>query len=123
MLYSEIVKSPQFYLDKEGRFYPEATCFLLIGNNLAYLYKIVHSQIVTFFFKTFYAGGGLGEHGYRYKKAFFEKLPVPLWTGSDGQKRIVAATLTTNIEKEIAQLYELADAEIKLITSEASINS
>ncbi len=32
---------------------------------------------MTLFFKKFYAGGGLGEFGYRYKKTFLEKLPLP----------------------------------------------
>ena len=31
ILYSEIVKSPQFYFDSDGIYTPEATSFLMIG--------------------------------------------------------------------------------------------
>ena len=30
-----------------------------------------------YIFKNYYAGGGLGEKGIRYKKAFLNKLPIP----------------------------------------------
>ncbi|WP_237022023.1 Eco57I restriction-modification methylase domain-containing protein [Helicobacter cinaedi] len=86
IVYSEIVKEPQFYLDngefKFGSFYAEATSFILSGNenfkhSLHYLLGILHSKLITYAFKEFYAGGGLGESGYRYKKAFLERLPIP----------------------------------------------
>ncbi|ETD25640.1 hypothetical protein HMPREF2087_01468 [Helicobacter canis NCTC 12740] len=86
IVYSEIVREPQFYLDsgefKFGNFYAEATSFILSGNenfthSLHYLLGILHSKLITYAFKEFYAGGGLGESGYRYKKAFLERLPIP----------------------------------------------
>ena len=77
LMYSEIVREPQFYLDNDGEIFPEATSFIMTGEHLEYLYHLLHSKTATYFFKTFYAGGGLGETGYRYKKAFLENLPVP----------------------------------------------
>lgn len=81
IVYGEIVQEPRFYLDNGecelGVFYAEATSFILTGEHLHYLLGMLHSQLVTFAFKTFYAGGGLGESGYRYKKAFIERLPIP----------------------------------------------
>jgi len=77
-MYAEIVNSPRFYLDRNGEFLPEATTFILTGYNLDVLIQFFNSRIVANIFKLFYAGGGLGEHGYRYKKQFFEKLPIPL---------------------------------------------
>lgn len=76
IIYSEIVQSPQFYLDEQG-FFAEATSFILNGKNLHYLLGMLNSKLITFAFKNFYAGGGLGEKGYRYKKAFLERLPIP----------------------------------------------
>ena len=76
IIYSEIVNEPQFYLDKDGTFFPEATVFIMTGNHLEYLCKLLHTKVITYFFRSFYAGGGLGEKGYRYKKAFLEKLPI-----------------------------------------------
>ncbi|WP_162288011.1 class I SAM-dependent DNA methyltransferase, partial [Helicobacter pylori] len=74
IVYGEIVQEPRFYLDNGecelGGFYAEATSFILTGEHLRYLLGMLHSKLITFAFKTFYAGGGLGESGYRYKKAF-----------------------------------------------------
>ncbi|PDW62529.1 restriction endonuclease [Helicobacter pylori] len=138
IVYSEIVQEPRFYLDNGecelGYFYAEATSFILTGEHLRYLLGMLHSKLITFAFKTFYAGGGLGESGYRYKKAFIERLPIPKITTknqeladkiTDGAKQILALkekdpkANTQGLEKEIDalvyQLYHLTDEEIKTI--------
>ena len=109
IMYSEIVREPQFYLDNKGVFFAEATTFIMTGEHLEYLYHLLHSKIVTFFFKTFYAGGGLGSDGYRYKKIFLEKLPIP--------KGIIDINNGNNIEKVVSQLYKLTEEEINYINS------
>ncbi len=138
IVYGEIVQEPRFYLDNGecslGYFYAEATSFILTGEHLRYLLGMLHSKLITFAFKTFYAGGGLGESGYRYKKAFIERLPIPKITEknqeladkiTDGAKQILALkekdpkANTQGLEKEIDalvyQLYNLTDEEIKII--------
>ena len=105
ILYSEIVKSPQFYLDDE-KFIPEATTFLMSGEHLDALIKYMNSNIVAWIFKTYYAGGGLGENGYRYKKAFLVNLPIPRYFDAE----------SINDEK-ICQLYNFTDEEIYFISS------
>ncbi len=138
IVYGEIVQEPRFYLDNRecelGYFYAEATSFILTGEHLRYLLGMLHSKLITFAFKTFYAGGGLGESGYRYKKAFIERLPIPQITEknqeladkiTDGAKQILALkekdpkANTQRSEKEIDalvyQLYNLTDEEIKII--------
>ncbi|GAA8360233.1 hypothetical protein HpBT206_07180 [Helicobacter pylori] len=138
IVYGEIVQEPRFYLDNGecelGYFYAEATSFILTGEHLHYLLGMLHSKLITFAFKTFYAGGGLGESGYRYKKAFIERLPIPQITPqnqkladkiTDGAKAILEAkekdlkANTQRLEKEIDalvyQLYHLTDEEIKII--------
>ncbi|RVY09545.1 class I SAM-dependent DNA methyltransferase [Helicobacter pylori] len=138
IVYGEIVQEPRFYLDNGecslGYFYAEATSFILTGEHLRYLLGMLHSKLITFAFKTFYAGGGLGESGYRYKKAFIERLPIPKITKSnkptadkitDGAEAILALkekdpkANTQELEKEIDalvyQLYNLTDEEIKII--------
>ncbi|GAA7859419.1 class I SAM-dependent DNA methyltransferase [Helicobacter pylori] len=138
IVYGEIVQEPRFYLDNGecelGYFYAEATSFILTGEHLRYLLGMLHSKLITFAFKTFYAGGGLGESGYRYKKAFIERLPIPKITPqnqeladkiTDGAKQILALkekdpkANTQKLEKEIDalvyQLYHLTDEEIKTI--------
>ncbi|MFP6205622.1 class I SAM-dependent DNA methyltransferase [Helicobacter pylori] len=138
IVYGEIVQEPRFYLDNGecelGSFYAEATSFILTGEHLRYLLGMLHSKLITFAFKTFYAGGGLGESGYRYKKAFIERLPIPQITEknqeladkiTDCAKQILALkekdpkANTQGLEKEIDalvyQLYNLTDEEIKII--------
>ncbi|WQZ57465.1 class I SAM-dependent DNA methyltransferase [Helicobacter pylori] len=138
IVYSEIVQEPRFYLDNGecelGYFYAEATSFILTGEHLRYLLGMLHSKLITFAFKTFYAGGGLGESGYRYKKAFIERLPIPKITTKNQElaDKIIALVdkilkskekdpkaNTQELEKEIDalvyQLYHLTDEEIKII--------
>ncbi len=138
IVYGEIVQEPRFYLDNGecelGYFYAEATSFILTGEHLRYLLGMLHSKLITFAFKTFYAGGGLGESGYRYKKAFIERLPIPQITPknqelaqkiTDYAERILKSKAkdpkanTQGLEKEIDalvyQLYNLTDEEIKII--------
>ncbi len=146
IVYGEIVQEPRFYLDNGecelGYFYAEATSFILTGEHLRYLLGMLHSKLITFAFKTFYAGGGLGESGYRYKKAFIERLPIPQITPqnqeladkiTDGAKAILEAkekdpkANTQKLEKEIDalvyQLYNLTDEEIKIIEDGQEIKS
>ncbi|GAA7653468.1 class I SAM-dependent DNA methyltransferase [Helicobacter pylori] len=146
IVYGEIVQEPRFYLDNGecelGYFYAEATSFILTGEHLRYLLGMLHSKLITFAFKTFYAGGGLGESGYRYKKAFIERLPIPKITEknqelahkiTDGAKAILEAkekdpkANTQELEKEIDalvyQLYNLTDEEIKIIEEGQEIKS
>ncbi len=138
IVYGEIVQEPRFYLDNGecelGVFYAEATSFILTGEHLHYLLGMLHSQLITFAFKTFYAGGGLGESGYRYKKAFIERLPIPQITTknqelaqkiTDCAERILKAKekdpkantqeLEQKIDALVYQLYNLTDEEVKII--------
>lgn len=138
IVYGDIVQEPRFYLDNGecelGYFYAEATSFILTGEHLHYLLGMLHSKLITFAFKTFYAGGGLGESGYRYKKAFIERLPIPQITEKNRElaRKITDCTEqilqtkekdpkanTQGLEKEIDalvyQLYHLTDEEIKTI--------
>jgi adenine-specific DNA-methyltransferase len=75
IVYSEIVQDSQFYLDKIG-YFAEATSFILTGSNLEFLIAFFNSKLMTYCFKLFYAGGGLGD-GFRYKKIFLNNLPIP----------------------------------------------
>jgi len=75
IVFSEIVSEPQFYYDTH-RYYPEATAFLITGENLKWLTAFLNSELITVLFRIFYAGGELVGK-YRYKKAFLENLPIP----------------------------------------------
>ncbi len=128
IVYSEIVKKPQFYFDVEN-YYAEATSFIMTGESIKFLMAFLHSKLITYVFKLFYAGGGLGETGYRYKKAFFEQLPIPQISKPAQQpfialvNKILTAkqqaqdtrTLETQIDKMVYGLYSLTDDEIRIV--------
>jgi hypothetical protein len=127
IIFSEIVSEPQFYYDELG-YYPEATVFIITGDNLKYLTALLNSKAVTFFFRTFYMGGELVGK-IRYKKAFVENIPIP--DPSDIVKNRIEVLVdqiielkkqdqdTTAMEEEIDQmvydLYGLTDEEIKVV--------
>jgi len=128
VVYSEIVRQPQFYLDRDG-FYVEATSFLMTGENTKYICGLLNSKPVTFFFKKYYAGGGLGEEGYRYKKVFLENLPIPPITHANEpiakqiesyvEKILLPNADTKQLERKIDQLvyglYDLSEEEIRIV--------
>ncbi|MCR8697973.1 Eco57I restriction-modification methylase domain-containing protein [Campylobacter sp. LMG 7929] len=134
IVYSEIVRSPQFYLDTKLNFYAEATSFILTGENLKYLIAFLNNDFVAFIFKTFYAGGNLGENGFRYKKAFLERLPIPKINSKNEKLANELISLVdeilnlkeqdknanTKIQEDkinsiVYKLYNLTEEEIKII--------
>lgn len=129
IMYSEIVKEPQFYYDKLG-YYPEATTFLISGNKLEYLLCALNSKLIGNIFKSFYAGGGLGEKGYRYKKAFLINLPIPEITDSEYQlfkdkletidnkiqNGLSYKEELTYIDKFLCDKYHFTDEEFEYLT-------
>lgn len=119
IMYSEIVQTPRFFLDNEGKYFPEATTFILTGEMLEFLLMALHSKVLTYAFKSFYAGGGLGENGYRYKKAFLEKLPVfiPTKVQNEQCKEWLAKKQFFAIEKILHEGYHFTSEEIKLLES------
>jgi len=129
IIFSEIVSEPQFYYDEEG-FYPEATAFLISGNNLKYLTALLNSKALTFLFKSFYMGGELVGK-IRYKKAFLEEVPIPIPNENEEQKIVNIANeillakkhnpncdttkLEFDIDSLVYKLYQLTEEEIKII--------
>lgn len=113
-MYSEIVREPQFYLDFDGNFFPEATTFIMTGNNLVFLCKMLSSDVLSYAFKRFYAGGGLGGDGYRYKKEFLKNLPVPLLDKNDYCHSIENAK-PADIEQLCKHIYSLSSEELGFI--------
>ena len=117
IMYSEIVQSPQFFLDK-GEFYPEATTFIMTGNNLDFLVCCLNSNICFHIFKKFY--GGLGENGVRYKKQFLLNLPIPgnfdkILFKNYSYLVCKNKNIIEEIENEIIKLYQLTEDEVNVL--------
>ena len=95
---------------------------------------MLNSKTFTFLFKNFYSGGFLGEKGYRYKKIYLEKVPIPFPNKKDedlieknvediinlhlkehSQDLMKITKLENSIEKKVQDIYQLNNDEIKLI--------
>lgn len=128
IVYAEIVYDSAFYYDT-GNYYPEATSFIMTGERLKYLVAMLNSTLLTYAFKSFYAGGDLRGNTFRYKKVFLENLPVPQ-IALDAQRpfetlvdKILEAKKkgedTSSYEAEIDRLvyalYGLTDEEIAVV--------
>jgi len=140
IVWQEIVREPSFAYEN-GKMYCEATSFLMVGKNLKYILGLLNSMPITFFFKTFYAGGGLGNEGYRYKKAFLEQIPLPPLSSKNKHivqeienlvNKILSLTQSENylenpqkqarvkeyqrqIDQLVHKLYDLTEEEIKIV--------
>lgn len=126
LMYSEIVQEPHFYLD-EGHFFPEATSFIISGSNLECLLFLLNSNITFALFKLFYAGGGLGDHGIRYKKAFLNDLRLPaindenivyfkdMYNNLNQSNMIVNKDIQKELDLYIGRLYGLSEEEINYL--------
>ena len=128
--YSDISTSPRFYLDRKSIYFTN-TAYILTGQNLTFLLGVLNSKFFTYIFKTFYAGGGLGDHGYRYFKVFLENVPIPPISSKNikiknkiekyvecmieemdiGQNKIV----DSQIDQLIYEYYDLTSEEIDLV--------
>ncbi len=75
IVFAEIVFDSAFYHDKSS-IYPEATAFVLTGENTKYLTALLNSELLTYTFRAFYAGGDLRGETFRYKKVFLRNLPI-----------------------------------------------
>ncbi|MCX7067578.1 MAG: Eco57I restriction-modification methylase domain-containing protein [Methylococcales bacterium] len=128
IIYAEIVFDSAFYFDTSNM-YAEATNFILTGENLKYLIALLNSKLLTFVFKSFYAGGDLRGNTFRYKKAFLDKLPILKISEKKQQPfinlvdKILAnkkagnntSALEREIDKLVYQLYGLSEEEILIV--------
>ncbi len=94
IVWAEIVYDSAFYYDTSG-VYPEATAFVLTGERTKYLTALLNSRLLTFGFRSFYAGGDLRGNTFRYKKSFMMNLPV---IKCSGQKQSSLETLVDYIQ-------------------------
>ena len=128
IVWKEMGSSPAFTLDNKN-YYANDTCRIITGDNLHYLVAIFNSKCWDFIFKKFYAGGGLGDEGFRYKSEFMldtaipeidkktEKEIVNLVEKVIGGKKkgIDTREFEEEIDKIVYGLYNLSSEEIKII--------
>lgn len=128
IVWKEMGSSPAFTLDNKN-YYANDTCRIITGDNLHYLVAIFNSKCWDFIFKKFYAGGGLGDEGFRYKSEFMLDTAIPevdkktekeiinlVEKVIEGKKKgIDTREFEVEIDKIVYELYNLNENEIKII--------
>ncbi len=76
IVYPETVQEAYFSYDTNS-LYIDKTAFMMTGKNLKFIFSIVSSKLLTYFYKKYCGGVILGEKGYQYNKHALEKLPIP----------------------------------------------
>ena len=111
IIFSEMVQSPQFYLDCEGYIVNDTVTFI-IGDNLTSLKNGLNSKLIFSIYKLFYAGGGLGAEGVRVKKSFLEHLPLP-------KSELLR---NENTDEILIKILGLTTDEVKFLLRDAILN-
>ena len=120
IVFQEIVQEGQFMFDTRKQFMCNDTCRIIVGDNLPFLLGILNSKLFFFAIKTYYGGGGLGEHAVRMKHTFFGLFPC---IGVDDKiislvhNRLIAndVSIERKIDSRIYELYNLSKEEILFI--------
>lgn len=120
IIFQEIVQESQFAFDTDMHFMCNDTCRIIVGNNTNFLLGVLNSKLFFFAIKTYYGGGGLGEHAVRMKHTFFGNYPCI--KTDEIVNRLVQSRISTNdnsidveIDKRIYELYHLSEEEIRFI--------
>jgi methylase of polypeptide subunit release factors len=145
IIWQEMSQKPCFAYDCKEIFCVD-TARILTGEHLKFFLGLFNSHFFLYTFSQWYAGGGLGRKGIRFKSDFMKKYPIPKPKNQSTIKnietlvdKILSRTekegyhedkklqsevheLESEIDKLIYKLYELNPEEISLI-EEASKDS
>ena len=131
IIWGEISDKTKFCLDREGKYVPEATTFMLSGDNLIVLLAFLNCSVSEYMFSTIGTTTGVGT--VRWKKFKIEQLYVPRNIDEniaqaiiDQCERIINITAQEGSAPEeehilnslIYQFYGLSDSEIQYIESQ-----
>ena len=125
IVWGEISDKSKFCLDTLGEFTPEATTFMLSGDNLFYLLAFLNCSISEYLFSTIGTTTGVGT--VRWKKYKILELPIPEYDASELQidlintcKNAVETREETPVYEKrinsiIYQIYGLTEEEIEYV--------
>ena len=130
IVWGEISDKTKFCIDKEGKYIPEATTFMLSGNKLILLLAFLNCSVSEYMFSTIGTTTGVGT--VRWKKFKIEQLYVPCHIDNETAKsiedqceRIISLTEQQGSAHEeervlnnlIYRFYALSETEIQYIES------
>ena len=135
IIWGEISDKTKFCLDKDGLYIPEATTFMLSGEDLILLLAFLNCSVSEYIFSTMGTTTGVGT--VRWKKFKIEQLYVPQGIPEEKAKEIrnqcevvidKVKQSESSFEEEcklnmlIYKYYALSDSEIKFIESHVKTN-
>ncbi|MBS4000014.1 MAG: class I SAM-dependent DNA methyltransferase [Desulfobulbaceae bacterium] len=126
---------PFFFLDKE-KLFVEATNFFIVGEALHFLMSVLCSKFGVYSFINYYTGPQFDDKGFRYKKIYLEKFPIPQISQEAQQPFVELVDIilskkekgedTTTEERKIDlmvyKLYDLTFEEVQVIDPEFSLS-
>ena len=124
IVWGEISDRSKFAYEHGGKYIPEATTFLMVGNHLPYLFCVLNSPLSEWFFSKVGTTTGVGT--VRWKKYTIQQLLLPNITDkqqikfdNDVELYIKGELTKTDFAKEVnAEIYKsvgLSDAEIDYV--------
>ena len=112
IVWGEISDKTKFCLDREGKYFPEATTFMLSGERLILLLAFLNCSVSEYMFSTIGTTTGVGT--VRWKKFKIEQLYVP---------RIIDETIAQAIEVQCEQIINITAQQGSAPEEERILNS
>ena len=104
IIWGEISDKSKFCIDRLGEFAPEATTFMLSGDNLLYLLAFLNCSISEYLFSTIGTTTGVGT--VRWKKYKILELPIPRYDTSKLYTDLINACKNAVETHEATTIYE-----------------
>jgi adenine-specific DNA-methyltransferase len=128
IIWQEMASEPNFTYTSD-EFFINDTCRMITGENIKFLLSYFNSNLFCYVFSKYYAGGGLGDKGIRFKGDFMKDYPIPNITPEAQQPFITLVEKilqgkkdgvdTSGWEREIDEkvyaLYDLTPEEIAIV--------
>ena len=118
IIYQELSQGSRFAFDPNGRFFVSNTAYLLTGELLGYLLKVLNSKIIEFAFRNYYSTS-MGETGLRWLNQYVVNLPIP--KPSPDISEAIQQASEAEIEQIVGKLYNLSDSEMQFISSSVNL--
>jgi hypothetical protein len=125
IVWGEISDRSKFALDEKGEYIPEATSFLLVGDDIYSLFFFLNSSIAEWYFSKLGPRTGMGT--IRWKKYTVELIPAPHLSISfkkdlySSFKKYLSKDITEHqlcniVNEQFYAYYKLSDQEIGYVT-------
>jgi type I restriction-modification system DNA methylase subunit len=102
IIWKEMSSETPFTIDN-NYFFANDTITFITGENLKFLLVLLNSKITLYMYSKYYAGGGLGSTGIRFKKEFLSNLPIKKISLIDQQPFVEKADLMLSLNKELQE--------------------